>query len=104
LGALESGHLVIVGVLMVSSLLNVAYLLEIPFKGFFAGAEDNPEPQAHHEHDSDHDHRFDRKQPRQIKEAPLACLIAISITSAGCLILFFYPDPVYNLMRLIVAP
>ena len=104
LGALESGHLVIVGVLMVSSLLNVAYLLEIPFKGFFAGAKDNPEPQAHHEHDPDHDHHFDHKQPRQIKEAPLACLIAISITSAGCLILFFYPDPVYNLMRLIVAP
>jgi len=89
--------------LMVSSLLNVAYLLEIPFKGFFADAEDNPAPQAYHDHDPDHDHRFDHKQPRQIKEAPPACLIAIAITTTGCLVLFFYPEPVYNLMRLIVA-
>ena len=34
----------------------------------------------------------------------MACLIAIGVTSAGCLVLFFYPDPVYDLMRQIVAP
>ncbi len=104
LGALEAGQVVIVGVLMVSSLLNVVYLLEIPFRGFFAGAGDNPAPEAGHDHDPDHDHRHDHDRPREIREAPPACLIAIGITSAGCLVLFFYPDPVYNLMRLIVAP
>ena len=104
LGALEAGQVVIVGVLMVSSLLNVVYLLQIPFQGFFASAEDNPAPEAHHDHDPDHDHRHDHDRPRGIGEAPVASLIAIGITSLGCLVLFFHPDPVYNLMRLIVAP
>ena len=104
LGALEAGQVMIVGVLMVSSLLNVVYLLQIPFQGFFASAEDNPAPEVHHDHDPDHDHRHDHDRPRGIREAPVASLIAIAITSLGCLVLFFYPDPVYNLMRLIVAP
>ena len=104
LGALEAGQVVIVGVLMLSSLLTVVYLLQIPFQGFFASAEDNPAPEAHHDHDPDHDHRFDHDRPGGIREAPAASLIAIGITSLGCLVLFFYPGPVYNLMRLIVAP
>jgi len=90
LGALESGQAVIVGVLMISSLLNVVYLLEIPFKGFFANSET----------DDDHDH----DRPWGNTEAPLSILIAIAITTIGGMILFFHPDPIYNLMRLVVAP
>jgi len=104
LGALEAGQGVIVGVLMVSSLLNVVYLMQIPFQGFFSSADANPDPLARHDHDPDHDHRHDHDKPRGIREAPVASLIAIAVTSVGCLILFFYPEPVYNLMRLIVAP
>jgi multicomponent Na+:H+ antiporter subunit D len=84
MGALEAGQIAIVGVLMISSLLNVIYLLEIPFNGFFSSTGGGKAPVT--------------------KEAPLASLIAIGVTSAACLILFFHPDPVYNLMRLIVAP
>ncbi len=98
LGALEAGQVVIVGVLMLSSLLNVVYLMEIPFRGFFAGAEDNPAPGAGPDHRPGHD------RPWGIREAPLPILIAIGITAAGSLVLFFHPDPVYNLMRLVVAP
>ena len=104
LGALEAGQVVMVGVLMVSSLLNVAYLLPIPIRGFFGRAEDNPPLDPRHEHDTEHDHTHDHDRPGGIKEAPVACLIAMTITSAGCLALFFYPDPVYNLMRLVVVP
>ena len=104
LGALEAGQVVMVGVLMVSSLLNVAYLLPIPIRGFFASAEDNPPLDPRHEHDTEHDHTHDHDRPGGIREAPVACLIAMTITSAGCLALFFYPDPVYNLMRLVVVP
>ena len=104
LGALEAGQVVMVGVLMVSSLLNVAYLLLIPIRGFFASAEDNPPLDPRHEHDTEHDHTHDHDRPGGIREAPVACLIAMTITSAGCLALFFYPDPVYNLMRLVVLP
>ncbi|MDH5750279.1 MAG: monovalent cation/H+ antiporter subunit D family protein, partial [Rhodospirillales bacterium] len=41
LGALEADKMFLVGVLMLSSLLNVAYLLPIPFRGFFADPPDD---------------------------------------------------------------
>ena len=104
LGTLETGKLWLLGVLMVSSLLNVAYLLPIPFRGFFSSPEENPPLKSSHNHDSEHDHTHDQDRPEGIKEAPVACLIAIGVTSAGCLVLFFYPDPVYDLMRQIVTP
>jgi len=84
LAALEAQEVLFVAVLMVSSLLNVAYLLPIPLRGFF-GKPDNP------------------VGGEGIKEAPLACLIAISISALGCLVLFFYPDPMFNLLRQIVG-
>ena len=80
LGALEAGQIAIVAVLMISSLLNIAYLMPIPIKGFFGKGSGNP-------------------GPVEIKEAPLPCLIAIGITAFGCLALFFFPDPIYRLLR-----
>ena len=91
MGALEADKLVMVGVLIVSSLLNVAYLLPIPIRGFFGRASDN-NPAG------------EDAEAGTIREAPVACLIAIGLTTAGCLVLFFYPDPVYDLMRMAVAP
>ncbi len=88
LGALEADKMVMVAVLMVSSLLNVAYLLPIPIRGFFSDPPANP----------GHDHGAG------IKEAPWPCLVAITVTSLGCLALFFYPDPVYDLLKQIVTP
>lgn len=81
LGALDAGQLVIVGVLMISSLLNIAYLLPIPLKAFFG------KPPG--------------KAARGIKEAPLACLIAIGLTAFGCLVLFFLADPLFALLKMI---
>ena len=80
LGALDAGYAVIVGVLMVSTLLNIAYLLPIPIRAFFAkSATPNVE----------------------IKEAPLPCLIAIIITAALCVVLFFFPEPLHTLTGLL---
>jgi len=104
LGALDAGQTVMVGVLMVSSLLNVAYLLPIPVIGFFGRVAENPPPEPGHEHDPEHEHAFDRVRAPGIQEAPVACLIAIGVSSLGCLGLFLYPNPVYDLMRLVVAP
>jgi multicomponent Na+:H+ antiporter subunit D len=76
---------------MVSSLLNVVYLLSIPVRGFFpagGGAPAAGEAQA----------------ATGIKEAPVPCLVAIGVSAFGCLVLFFYPEPVYNLMLMITAP
>jgi multicomponent Na+:H+ antiporter subunit D len=85
LGALEAGQIAMVAVLMISSLLNIAYLMPIPIKGFFGKAPNHAEG--------------GNLGPVTIKEAPLPCLIAIGITAFGCLVLFFFPDPLYRLLR-----
>ncbi len=82
LGALDAGQLTLMAVLMISSLLNIAYLLPIPVWGFY-GQNKNTE------------------EPIKIKEAPLPCLLAIGITSLGCFILFFFPQALYDLVALV---
>ena len=89
-GALEADKLIIVVVLTISTLLNVAYLLPIPIKAFFHSEKqhcDNQHPQAW--------------SWSETKEAPLPSLIAIGITSTACLVLFFYPQPILDLINLI---
>jgi len=81
LGTVEAGQLLLLGVLMFSSLLNIAYLLPIPIRAFFSKPADGT--------------RY-----TEIKEAPKTILFAMSITSAVCIILFFYPDPLYRLATL----
>ena len=80
LGALEAHQMVMVVVLMASSLLNIVYLLPIPIRGFF----DKPDGET--------------EFVPGVKEAPWPCLLAISLTSIGCLVLFFFPEPVYDLL------
>ena len=78
LGAIDAQQTMLVGVLMVSSLLNIAYLLPIPIRGFFFAPEGDASP--------------------TIKEAPLFCLVPLCATAAGCVVLFFYADSVYRLV------
>ncbi|MCP5084410.1 MAG: monovalent cation/H+ antiporter subunit D family protein [Alphaproteobacteria bacterium] len=78
LGTVETGQLLLLGILMLSSLLNVAYLLPIPIRAFFGKpAEGEAYP--------------------EIKEAPKPILAAMIITATTSIILFFYPDPLYRL-------
>lgn len=84
-GAIEADKLFIVATLMISSLLNIAYLLPIPIKAFFNPANDEPQPWRW----------------ADTKEAPLPMLIALSVTSICCLLLFFYPQPLIDLVNLI---
>jgi len=98
IGALEANQLVMVAVLMISSLLNVAYLLPIPFRGFFDDAVTNP-PATDHGGGHNHSHGADAHHADGIREAPLPCLIAIAVTSIGCVVLFFYPEPIYDLLK-----
>lgn len=81
LGAVETGQLLLLAVLMISSLLNILYLLPIPIRAFFS----KPESGEHY---------------TQIAEAPKPMLLAMIITSSACVILFFYPDPFYRLADL----
>lgn len=83
MGTLETGHLVLMAVLMISSLLNIAYLLPIPVRGFF----DKPES---------------ANANTVIKEAPWPCLLAIGIAVTGCLLLFVFPQALHNLVAMVV--
>ena len=81
LGVVETNQLLLLAVLMISSLLNIAYLLPIPIRAFFS----KPASGEHY---------------TEIKEAPKMILFAMMITSSACVILFFYPDPFYQLATL----
>ena len=85
IGALEADKLFIVATLMVSSLLNIAYLLPIPIKAFFNTSSGEQKPWSW----------------ADTKEAPLPMLIALSVTSLACFVLFFYPQPLIDLINLI---
>ena len=78
-GALEADQLFIVGVLMVSSLLNIAYLLIIPVLAFYPPALEQGATRP------------------AIKEAPLPSLVALSFTALMCVVLFLFPQPLYEL-------
>ena len=77
LGALDAGYVVLVGVLMVSTLLNIAYLIPVPIRAFLGKADAGGEI--------------------QIREAPIACLIAMGVTVVGCVALFFNPTWIVQL-------
>ena len=78
-GTVEAGLYIPLAVLLISSLLNIAYLLPIPIRAFY--------------------HTGDNNNNIAIKEAPLPCLVAMSITSLGCIMLFVFPEPVYQLLE-----
>ena len=77
LGTLDTGQYAMLGVLLISALLNIAYLIPIPLRAFFSSPEDIPEGGMH--------------------EAPTLSVIALSITAIGCFILFLFPGPLYRL-------
>ena len=78
LGMVQTEQWVLLTVLMLSSLLNIAYLLPISVRAFFAKPKEGV-------------------VYTQIKEAPISMLMAIGFTSFACIVLFFYSDPFYNL-------
>ena len=83
LGSLQAGQTWMLAVLMISSILSIAYLLPIPIRAFFS------KPAA--------------GAPSGIQEAPWPCLMAIGFTATGCVALFFWPDLLFELARQ-VAP
>ena len=84
--AVDAGQWVLLGVLLTSSLLSIAYLLAVPLRAYSSGVE-----------------RGDEEGTPEIREAPVPCLIAIVITAAGCLALFLYPDPFFDLVNQIAG-
>ena len=78
MGSMDTEQWTILVILLISSLLNIAYLLPIPIRAFLY--KESPANSA-----------------LGVKEAPLACLIAIGITTLATMALFIYPAPLYEL-------
>lgn len=87
IGAADAGQLAIIGVLIISSLLNVAYLLSIPVQAFYlAPAAAGAKPQGSGARAVDW---------RAMKEAPLLCVLPPAITALIALLLFLFADALY---------
>lgn len=84
MGALGAEQPLLVGVLMVSSLLNIAYLMPIVGRGLFL-----PAPQA--TIDAGYDERH------------WMTVVPPVVSAVGCLVLFFYADALYDLVLPVVA-
>ena len=81
-GALDSGQMLAVAVVIASTLLNAGYFLPIIYAAFFKKSKDN----------SDDDHG----------EAPLAIVITLSMTAAATVLLFFFPGLLLELARQLI--
>ncbi len=79
IAAADTEQLLMIAVLMISSLLNVAYLLPIVAKGFFLTDENNNTGSG-------------------IKEAPFWCVTPLVFTALGCLVLFFYAGDIMEFL------
>lgn len=81
-GAADAGQQIMIGVLMVSSLLNVAYLLPLVARGFFLSPPES--------------------RPEGINEAPLLCYLPPAITAGACILLFIYAGSIQSFLMPIV--
>lgn len=114
LAAAETEQIIFIAVLMISSLLNVAYLLPIVVRGFY----NDPPVDDHEHHDAASDHGDDHAEPTGhlagdaagphqwklagLAEAPPLCLVALVFTAVGCGALFFYAGTIYQFLLPII--
>ncbi len=93
LGSINSSQWVIVGALLLSSLLNIAYLIPVAARAFYMTPENNNAQSA---------------TVTRIEEAPLFCVVPLCLTAFGCVLLFIYGDALDHFISLIpltkVAP
>ena len=83
LGTLESSQIIFMVVLLLSSFLNAFYFMPIVFKGYFS-KNTQAEPSS----------------SVKIEEAPLCCIVPLTITAFISIILFFAPDLFIDLIKI----
>lgn len=85
LGGLDGDYWFVVAALMISSVLNVAYLMPIVVRAFFAPPDEGEEITG-------------------IKEAPWLCVIPLCFTALACAALIFLPDRLVVFLDGIMGP
>ncbi|AOE49376.1 monovalent cation/H+ antiporter subunit D family protein [Kangiella sediminilitoris] len=86
MGTLEAQQWAVMIVLMISSLLNIAYLLPIPLRAFFDG-----------------NRSVVSINRAEIKEAPWPSLLALCITAIMTIVFFFWPQAFYELAETLAS-
>lgn len=88
IGTVETEHYLLTAALMISSLLNIAYLVPIPIRAFMApkasGADSDPKAAG-------------------IQEAPLMCVVPLCITAVLSVVLFFTAGWIYEVLLPLVS-
>jgi multicomponent Na+:H+ antiporter subunit D len=77
MGTVETGHYWLLAALMVSSLLNIAYLIPIPIRAFMTPPGE---------------------EPMKFKEAPMMCVVPLCLTAVGSVVLFFFGNSIYEVL------
>jgi multicomponent Na+:H+ antiporter subunit D len=88
LGAADAQEQIMILVLLISSLLNIAYLIPVPARAFFLPSAE-PRPLAV---------GAAATWQKQMQEAPLLCVLPPVLTALGCIVLFFYAGGLYDLI------
>ncbi len=83
-GALQADLWWVLVIYLVSSFLNAAYFLPIVYKAFFCSEEEA---------------LFEKK----VDEAPMCCVLPLTITAGISIGLFFYPNLFYSLAQIAIA-
>ena len=92
MGAVDAGQAMFVGVLMLSSLLSIGYLMPVVGRAFFLPAKPWTD-----EHGHEHEAQTERR------EGDWKCTVPLVVTAAGCVVLFFMADHVRTLLLPIIG-
>lgn len=84
LGAADAGQIALLVVYLVSSVLNGVYFFPIVYRAFFRAPDAGT--------------TYDR-----VDEAPLACVLPLSVTAVASVLLFFFPGLLFELTSLMVS-
>ncbi|QEG24229.1 proton-conducting transporter transmembrane domain-containing protein [Mariniblastus fucicola] len=76
-GTADRGMYFLLATLMISSLLNIAYLVPIPIQAFMT-------PKG--------------EEPQKFHEAPMMCVVPLCMTAVGSVLLFFFAQPIYDVL------
>jgi len=82
-GAADAQQHALLAVYLVSSVLNGVYFFPIIYRAFFHKPEEGV--------------TYD-----QVKEAPLACVLPLTLTATGAILLFFFPGLIFELTSLMI--
>ncbi len=88
LAAADRNEVIMIGVLMLSSLLSLGYLMPVVVRGFFASPPGRSVGSA-----------ATWDTAGAVKEAPLLCVLPLCLTALGCVGLFFYAEPIYRFLE-----